>query len=320
MKSCKNFLKSSREKERERGRLREGVWGGRGEGRLAAKQVHTLPRIDPVRTGSREGQGRKCVSLLRVKAQNLPVPRCLLSFLLPLSSILCSCVQQVNDRIIVLCTCLPAPAVSLCVWLCACVCVFQFVLACEQLALKSLNVCILMPLSSRLMRDLVDYADACVISVPHLVSSLLSQQQVPHPALTQFSGISDSTNFSFTILFFCALFLLLFSSSLCPLLYARVWNFIFLFFFLLACCLLHGNCLCWGICGNKCNPYDPYDPTACIVVLRAQRVREGWIEAGKEIDGEREKEKRTPAGESVWILHWMRIASCFYCNFWPFYG
>lgn len=157
------------------------------------------------------------MSLLRVKAQNLPVPP-----LFP-PSILCSCVQQVNDRIIVLCTCLPAPAVSLCV----CVCVFQFVLACEQLALKSLNVCILMPLSSRLMRDLVDYADACVISVPHLtslclVSSLLSQQQVPHPALTQFSGISDSTNFSFTILFFCALFLLLFSSSLCPLLYARV--------------------------------------------------------------------------------------------------
>lgn len=70
-------------------------------------------------------------------------------------------------------------------------------------------------------------------------------------------------------------------------------KFYFLFFFfLLACCLLHGNCLCWGICGNKCNPYDPYDPTACIVVLRAQRVREGWIEADKETDGGRERRRR----------------------------
>lgn len=190
------------------------------------------------------------MSLLRVKAQNLPVPRCLLSFLLPLScsrsSILCSCVQQVNDRIIVLCTCLPAPAVSLCV----CVCVFQFVLACEQLALKSLNVCILMPLSSRLMRDLVDYADACVISVPHLtssclVSSLLSQQQVPHPALTQFSGISGSTNFSFTILFFLRSFLVVVFLVSLPAFVCKSVKFYFLFnFFLLACCLLHGNCLC----------------------------------------------------------------------------
>lgn len=211
--------KQQGEREREREAERRGL--GRGEKEHSQRNRFTRYQesiqFAQAAGKGRAEQGRKCVSLLRVKAQNLPVPP-----LFP-PSILCSCVQQVNDRIIVLCTCLPAPAVSLCV----CVCVFQFVLACEQLALKSLNVCILMPLSSRLMRDLVDYADACVISVPHLtslclVSSLLSQQQVPHPALSQFSGISGSTNFSFTILFFCALFLLLFSSSLCPLLYARV--------------------------------------------------------------------------------------------------
>lgn len=115
--------------------------------------------------------------------------------------------------------------------------------------------------------------------------------------------------------FFCALFLL-FSSSLCPLLYARVWNFIFYFFFLLACCLLHGNCLCWGICGNKCNPYDPYDPTACIVVLRAQRVREGW--AGKEIDGQRERRREHPQARACEFCTECDLLLVFIVIFWSF--
>lgn len=72
--------------EREREAERRGL--GRVGGRLAAKQVHTLPRIDPVAVPSSQGtgmvgQGRKCVSLLRVKAENLPVPR--FSLLPPLS-------------------------------------------------------------------------------------------------------------------------------------------------------------------------------------------------------------------------------------------
>lgn len=121
-----------------------------------------------------------------------------------------------------------ACACGLC--LSVCVCVFQLFLACEQLALKSLNVCILMPLSSRLMRDLVDYADACVISVsvclhlvvPRLLVAFPAAGSTPH----SFSSVAFRTvQISRLPFIFCALlllFLLLFSSSLCPLLYARV--------------------------------------------------------------------------------------------------